>query len=308
MCCSPFRRTRDWCSQNEELCRTQRRCENVKHCPPAIKYRQSFTWILSGKNHKANYTAPTHRHLPATDLHPHVALGNGEVTPINGHFLPPPFAAMPGMAAVFTQARSGKLRIPHPHGICITGRKGQGFLGEQFFLIETETDKTKDKRQDPAARDRRPIDNLPDFRSSNLRHLWWDPVLVKLLEQFASLNGPLPPFVALGPLDPPPPLPHRQCRSLNILHAHFLWYSIWATSCFYKTLTNAGPLDVKATPPSGTQHPQNNIVLKHRLGLRAEIKRCGLRLQSPVSMFRLSQAIRRTHLLPQRGSAWITGR
>lgn len=112
------------------------------------------------------YTPPSHCHLPATDLHPRVALGNGEVTPINGHFLPPPFAAMPGMAAVFTQARSGKLWIPHPHGICITGCKGQGFLGEQFLLIETETDKTKDKRQDSG----RPIDNLLDFRSSNLRH------------------------------------------------------------------------------------------------------------------------------------------
>lgn len=46
------------------------------------------------------------------------------------HFLPPPFTAMPGMAAVFTQAWSGKLQIPHPHGICIMGYKGQGFLGE----------------------------------------------------------------------------------------------------------------------------------------------------------------------------------
>lgn len=56
-----------------------------------------------------------------------------------GHFLPPPFTAMPGMAAVFTQARSGKLRIPHPHGMCITGRekkRAAGFLGECFFLLE----------------------------------------------------------------------------------------------------------------------------------------------------------------------------
>lgn len=87
-------------------------------------------------------------------------------------------------------------------------------------------------------------------------------------------------------MPPHPLLLHRQCRSLNILHAHFLWYSIGATSCFYKTLTSAGPLDVKSTPPSGTQHPQNNIVLKHRLGLPAEIKRCGRRLQGP--RFRVS--------------------
>lgn len=46
------------------------------------------------------------------------------------HFLPSPFTAMPGMAAVFTQARSCKVQIPHPHGTCVEGRKGQGFLGE----------------------------------------------------------------------------------------------------------------------------------------------------------------------------------
>lgn len=54
------------------------------------------------------------------------------------HFLPPVFTAMPGMAALFTQARSSKLQIPHPHGICIMGYKSQGFLGEWFFPIQTE--------------------------------------------------------------------------------------------------------------------------------------------------------------------------
>lgn len=51
-------------------------------------------------------------------------------------FLPPLFTAMPGIAALFTQARSGKLWIPHPHGTCIMGYRGQGFLGE-FSLTQT---------------------------------------------------------------------------------------------------------------------------------------------------------------------------
>lgn len=51
-------------------------------------------------------------------------------------FLPPLFTAMPGITALFTQARSGKLWIPHPHGTCIMGYRGQGFLGE-FSLTQT---------------------------------------------------------------------------------------------------------------------------------------------------------------------------
>lgn len=47
-------------------------------------------------------------------------------------FLPAAFAAVPGMAAVFTQARSGKLWIPHPHDMCITGHQGQGVPGRKY--------------------------------------------------------------------------------------------------------------------------------------------------------------------------------
>lgn len=41
---------------------------------------------------------------------------------------------MSGIAALFTQARSSKLQIPHPHGICIMGYKGQEFLGEGLLI------------------------------------------------------------------------------------------------------------------------------------------------------------------------------
>lgn len=57
------------------------------------------------------------------------------VAPITDDFLPPAFAVTLGMAAVFTRARSGKLWIPHPHDMCITGHEGQGFLGEDMVLI-----------------------------------------------------------------------------------------------------------------------------------------------------------------------------
>lgn len=35
------------------------------------------------------------------------------------HFLPPPFRAVPGITALFAQAWSIKLWIPHPHGTCM---------------------------------------------------------------------------------------------------------------------------------------------------------------------------------------------
>lgn len=41
---------------------------------------------------------------------------------------------MPGMAALFTQARSSKLLIPHPHGICIMGLQGPSVPGRAVFL------------------------------------------------------------------------------------------------------------------------------------------------------------------------------
>ncbi len=89
------------------------------------------------------------------------------------HFLPPPFTAMPGMAAVFTQAWSGKLQIPHPHGICIMGYKGQGFLGEKFILIQTHQ-----KKRFSSARDMMQLDNLVKLVGISKMNLWvllWDP-------------------------------------------------------------------------------------------------------------------------------------
>lgn len=72
---------------------------------------------------------------------PSFPLGN-PVAPITDGFLPPAFAAVPGMAAVFTQARSSKLWIPHPHDMCITGHGGHGFLGEHIAVIPAGGKKT----------------------------------------------------------------------------------------------------------------------------------------------------------------------
>lgn len=119
-------------------------CGNVKICTSEIKhinhnskpkvYEKPLPFLcLSG------YATSIHLlSSPSNWFTSWLSYGKQWSYPDYRHFLPPVFTAMPGMAALFTQARSSKLQIPHPHGICIMGYKSQGFLGEWFFPIQTE--------------------------------------------------------------------------------------------------------------------------------------------------------------------------